>query len=254
MNCKGVNNTIEALTLANITTYLEGGNDDNSELKTHIETCTQCKKTLHEHHAYLNKMSNIHTPEFSKNDAKVMLSKFSHTADNNAVNVNIHNKPAKNDSSFFQGFIAASVLALSVFGAWNVFTNTVVPAPLVVQNNITVPEYITTEVVLVINAPEDMFDADLNIVLPQQVALEGYDDLQELNWAVDLKAGANTLSLPIRVNKHHAINQPLSIMAKLYHYAEEREFEIKIDVEKIQSEQKNSAYLNLVPKNNITRV
>lgn len=250
MNCKHVINNIEALTLADIT----AGFDNGSELNMHIETCSVCKKALQEHHAYLSKMSHIKTPEFNEDDATAILSKFTHSMTSSQINSNNENaKPAKNDSSFLQGFIAASVLALSIFGAWNVFNYTDEQAHVIVQNNVdTAPDYFTTEVVLVINAPEDMYDADLNIVLPQQIALEGYDNLQELSWAVDLKAGVNTLSLPIRVNKHKTIEQPLSIMAKLYHYAEEREFEIKVDVEKIQSQQKNSAYL--VPKNNTTRV
>lgn len=233
MNCKRIINNIEALTLADIT----AGFDSGSKFKMHIETCSVCKKALQEHHVYLSKMSHIQTLEFSEGDAAVMLSKLTHSTV----------KPTKNDNSFLQGFIAASVLALSVFSAWNVFNYTSEQAPIIAQNNVnTAPDYFTTEVVLVINAPEDMYDADLNIVLPQQIVLEGYDNLQELNWSVDLKAGVNTLSLPIRVNKHQAIGQPLSIMAKLYHYAEEREFEIKVNIEKIQYQQKNSAYLGSV--------
>ena len=41
-------------------------------------------------------------------------------------------------------------------------------------------------------------------------------------------------------------------MATLYHYADEREFEIKVDVEKMQAQQQNSAYLT--PVANTTRV
>lgn len=249
MNCKIVNNKIEDFTLDD---FIVGSSIVNEhDLNKHINSCSSCKKTLQEHHTYLVKLSNIQTPELSDNDATAMLNKF---ISNKEVNLTT---PAKSDNSFLQGFIAASVLALSIFGAWNVFNFTGEQAPVIAQQNIldnthTAPEFFTTEVVLIINAPEDMYDADLNIVLPQQIALEGYDNLQELNWAVDLKAGANTLSLPIRVNKHQAVEQPLSIMAKLYHYAEEREFEIKVDVEKIQLQQKNSAYL--APIHNTTRV
>jgi hypothetical protein len=228
---------IEELTLADFTAGLD------SALKAHIETCDACEKTLQNHHSYLHKMSRIEIPEFSENEAATMLSKVvnNHTIDTK--------KSAKNDSGFLQGFIAASVLAISVFGAWNIFNTSPEQAPLIAE---VTPEYFTTEVVLVINAPEDMYEADLNIVLPQQLALEGYENIQDLSWPVDLKAGTNTLSLPIRVNKNKSIEQPLSIMATLYHYAEEREFEIKVDVEKFKFQQKNSAYL--APINNTTRV
>ncbi|WP_077338824.1 hypothetical protein [Pseudocolwellia agarivorans] len=239
MNCKLVNNTIEALNLADFTSGLD------SQLTTHIKTCEACKKALQAQQLYLKKMSQIQAPEFSESEASAMLSHVVNSAQNN-ININ---KPAKNDSSFLQGFIAASVLALSVFGAWNIFNSSPEQTPLVAE---VAPEYFTTEVVLVINAPEDMYDADLNLVLPQQIALEGYDNIHDLSWPVDLKAGTNTLSLPIRVNKNKAVEQPLSIMATLYHYADEREFEIKVDVEKMQAQQQNSAYLT--PVANTTRV
>ncbi len=226
MNCKLVNNAIDELTLAD---FKSGLNDVlNNTLKAHIESCETCEQALQEHHSYIIKMSKTTTPEFSEEQATAMLNKVVNKSNNNAY----ANKSAKNDSSFFQGFIAASVLALSIFGAWNVLTPSADQQPLVVS---TAPEYFTTEVVLVIDAPEDMYDADLNIVLPQQIALEGYDNIKDLSWPVDLKAGTNTLSLPIRVNKNQNLEQPLSIMAKLYHYAEEREFEIKVNVQDMQS-------------------
>lgn len=240
MNCKLVNNTIEALNLADFTSGLD------SQLTTHIKTCEACEKALQAQHLYLKKMSQIKTPEFSENEAAAMLSRVVNSASTHNIDTS---KTAKNDSGFLQGFIAASVLAISVFGAWNIFNSSPEQAPLIAEAT---PEYFTTEVVLVINAPEDMYDADLNLVLPQQIALEGYDNIHDLSWPVDLKAGTNTLSLPIRVNKNKGIEQPLSIMATLYHYAEEREFEIKVDVEKMQAQQKNSAYL--VPVTNTTRV
>ncbi|WP_426360262.1 hypothetical protein ACPUVO_08635 [Pseudocolwellia sp. HL-MZ19] len=231
MNCKLVNNAIDELTVVDFRSGLE--NVLNNTLKAHIESCDTCEKTLQEHHSYIIKMSRSTTPEFSDTQATAMLDKVVNKAGNN-----IHaNKSAKNDSSFFQGFIAASVLALSIFGAWNVLTPSPDQQPLIVSAE---PEYFTTEVVLVIDAPEDMYDADLNIVLPQQIALEGYDNIQDLSWPVDLKAGTNTLSLPIRVNKNQNLEQPLSIMAKLYHYAEEREFEIKVNVQDMKNLQENS--------------
>ena len=225
MNCEFVNNKIEALTLADFANGLD------AELKAHIVNCAGCEQALKIQHAYLTQMSEVTTPDLNPSVAAVMLRNVTERA--------VEQKSTKAGNGFLQGFVAASVLALSVFGTWNIYQS-YEQAPLVAE---AVQESFTTEVVLVINAQEDMYDADLNIILPEEIALEGYDNMQELSWPVDLKAGANTLSLPIRVNKHQAIEQPLSIMAKLYHYAEEREFEIKVDVEKMQAKDKNSAYL-----------
>lgn len=216
MNCELVNKHIDELTLEDFTSGIS--NVLPNECLLHIQSCKACESALQNHHAYLTKLSNIEVPEFSEAEATAMLQRVAANASSQ--------QPVQKNSGFLQGFIAASVLAMSIFGAWNVFNYSADQAPQVVSVE---PEYFTTEVVLVINAPEDMYDADLNITLPQQIALEGYDNIQDLSWPVDLKAGANTLSLPIRVNKN--LNQQLSIMAKLYHYDEEREFEIKVNVE-----------------------
>jgi len=226
MNCELVNKNIDELTIVDLNQPIE------SNLKTHVDSCESCQHALQQQLAYLHRVSTIETPELSAQSAQAMLNKVTHK---NTTHEN-HN------SGFLQGFIAASVLAVSIFGAWNVFTQSPEISPLYAIEN-TQQEFLTTEVTLVINVPEDMYDADLNISLPQHIALEGYDDIQELTWPVDLKAGVNTLSLPIRVNKHLSNGKPLSIMAKLYHYAEEREFEIKVDIDKIQSLQDESALI-----------
>jgi len=244
MNCELVNKAIDELTIADFTSGLD--NVLNESMKTHIEYCGTCEKALQEHHSYVNKLSQMTIPEFSEAEATAMLNKVVNNA-NQTNNIDI-NKSAKNDSGFLQGFIAATVLAVSIFGAWNIFNTTPEQQPLMVSTEL---EYFTTDVVLVINAPEDMYGADLNITLPTQLALEGYDNIQDLSWPVDLKAGTNTLTLPIRVNKNQNLEQPLSIMAKLYHYAEEREFEIKVNVQDMQSQENNSELLT--PAVNTTR-
>jgi len=223
MNCELVNNAIEELTAEDFAAGLD--KSLHSKVIAHIGSCENCEEALQKHHSYITKLSHTHTPEYTDTQATAMLNKVMENAGRGTSQV------AQNNGSFLQGFIAASVLALSIFGTWNYFSTSPTQQPLTVS---TAPEYYTTEVVLVINAPTDMYDADLNITLPQQIALEGYDNIQDLSWPVDLKEGANTLSLPIRVNKNQNLEQPLSIMAKLYHYAEEREFEIKVHVDDMQ--------------------
>lgn len=215
MNCEQTINHIEALSVHSINNPLR------TEYSDHIKKCESCQKSYLEQKAYLAQMQNMKTPDLSPSSASVLLRNVRNKTDGN------NSKPAR--SSFMQGFIAASVLALSVFGVWSTsqFQNNE-------QEVVALPRFITTEVVLVINAPEDIYDADLNLVLPQQVSLKGYEDMPELTWPVDLKQGVNTLSLPIRINADQQLTKPFSIMAKLYHYTDEREFEIIVDLSKAQ--------------------
>lgn len=138
------------------------------------------------------------------------------------------NKATTKNVGFFQGFIAASVLAIAVLGTYNGLINDKQQPDLV--STTSTEEPFNTEVVLVIYAPEDINDADLELMLPQQIAIEGFENIQQLSWPVDLKQGTNTLELPIRVNRDKSLEQPLSIMATLYHDANERNFEINIDL------------------------
>jgi hypothetical protein len=212
MNCEQMTNTIESLNIRSIKNGL------SAECHEHIQQCDTCQESYQEHTAYLTQMQGLPTPDLSASAASVMLRNVRLQSTKQKI------KPAR--TNFMQGFIAASILSLSVFGSWSTWNN------LAGDQVVAVPSFITTEVVLVINAPEDIYDADLNIVLPQQVALVGYEDVPELTWPVDLKKGVNTLSLPIRVNTDKQLTQPFSIMAKLYHYSDEREFEIKVDLSK----------------------
>ena len=162
-------------------------------------------------------MHSLVTPDLHPAFAAKALKKVSQT-----------NKPAVN-VSFLQGFIAASVLAVSVLGTYTAFNNNEQAVQLVATQQASV---ISTEATLVIYAPEDLNDADLDLILPEQVAIVGFDNIQQLSWPVDLKKGSNTLSLPIRVNMDKSLEQPLSIMATLYHEADERNFEININLTK----------------------
>ena len=211
MNCELVTNHIEALNLE------EAEQLTSLELGEHLQACEKCMNSYEEHLAYLKKMQAVKTPSLHPSTAAKMLREVGEASE----------KKAKKGNSFVQGFIAASVLAISVIGTYTTITNT--QQPIIAQQK---QQFIDQNVTIVIHADTDFDDAELDLILPQQVAIAGFDNMQQLTWPVDLKAGANTLELPIRVNMDKALEQPLSIMATLYHEADERNFEIDINVNK----------------------
>ena len=216
MNCELVNQKIETLTLAEVATVLP-------TIQAHLETCETCQHNYQQQLAYLQLMRTVKTPDLHPAAASKML----RTAGE-------QKQTTKPSATFIQGFIAASVLAISILGTYTVFTNNEQTNELVVtttesnENN----NVIDTEVVLVINSPTDISGADLDLVLPEEVTIVGLENIQQLSWPVDLKKGVNTLELPIRVNMNKALEQPLSIIATLYHEANERNFEIDIGMTK----------------------
>lgn len=212
MNCELINHQIEQLSKEDLTKPLD------SEIEAHIQQCDACMNSYQRHLAYLKKMQQVQTPSLHPSTAAKMLREA--REQNNATQ--------KPNNGFLQGFIAASVLAVSVLGTVNLLDKP--DAPLLVDNQST--EYIDKNVTIVIHSKNELHDAELDLILPQQVAIAGFDNIQQLTWPVDLKAGANTLELPIRVNMDKALEQPLSIMATLYHEESERNFEVDIELNK----------------------
>lgn len=213
MNCDKATQYIEGTSLPINHSKLD------EEFLIHIKQCDTCNTCFQQHQVYLTSIKQMKTPNMSPSSASRMFRHVRQQATEQRI------KPAR--SSFMQGFVAASVLALAILGSWSTWQNHTNKQEIVAS-----PTYITTEVVLVINAPEDIYDADLNLELPSKVALIGYENSPELTWPIDLKKGVNTLSLPIKVQSNETAQQPFSITAKLYHYTEEREFEIKVDLSK----------------------
>jgi len=50
---------------------------------------------------------------------------------------------------------------------------------------------------VVVNAPRDLLDAHVTILLPEQVEMAGFPGKSEIEWKTDLRKGKNLLSLPI---------------------------------------------------------
>ena len=211
MNCEIVNNQIDELSLSDL-------NNISDELTAHLKQCAACKAQYQAHQTYLQRIQAINTPDLQPAVAAIMLRKAKQQG----------NKTTTKNVGFLQGFIAASILAISVLGTYNGFFGNNLQFDLVEKKLTNEP--FSTEVVLVIYAPEDINDADLELMLPQHIAIAGFENIQQLSWPVDLKQGTNTLELPIRVNRDKSLEQPLSIMATLYHDANERNFEINIDL------------------------
>jgi len=50
---------------------------------------------------------------------------------------------------------------------------------------------------VVVNAPRDLLDAHVTILLPAQIEMVGFPGKKEIQWKTDLRKGKNLLSLPI---------------------------------------------------------
>lgn len=211
MKCEHITHQIEQLNLDDINKPLA------TEISTRIKECDVCMNQYQRHLAYLHKMQAAPTPSLHPSAAAKMLKEASLLGE----------KKSKKDNGFIKGFIAASVLALSVFGTYTTINQD--DALVVKQSQI---EFIDKNVTIIIHSKTEIYDAELDLILPQEVAIAGFENIHELTWPVDLKKGANILELPVRVHRNNESQQPLSILATLYHESDERNFEFNIDLTK----------------------
>ncbi|QKX16422.1 anti-sigma factor [Microbulbifer sp. YPW1] len=68
--------------------------------------------------------------------------------------------------------------------------------------------------------------AMISVSLPENLALEGYGDQRELRWRADLNAGANRLTLPVRVRN----GQRTEILIRIEHQGAHKEFYVPVDL------------------------
>ncbi|AWB68435.1 hypothetical protein C2869_19375 [Saccharobesus litoralis] len=221
MNCEFVNNHLDEI--------IDGSLDKENVLETqrHIETCAECQINMAEHRQYLNMMHRFKAPELEPERASEMLGTATGRLQQS------HGQ----QSGFIKGFVAASVMFVGLFSAYQYQT----VEPTAPTNIVALTQHeLLTEVTLVINVPQDMPNADLSLMLPDYVAVQGYEGEEELNWLVDLKKGANALSLPIQVASGIDVNQSMSFMATLDYDNKQKEFELKVNLVTPQSQAQNS--------------
>lgn len=88
----------------------------------------------------------------------------------------------------------------------------------------------STSISLVIEVPSDMIQADLTLEFPDQLRWDGFEELQSIEWAVDLQQGANILELPVTLVSRLVNDQPLIITASLEYQKKIRNFQLPVQL------------------------
>ncbi|PCJ15824.1 MAG: hypothetical protein COB04_12645 [Gammaproteobacteria bacterium] len=189
---------------------------ENMLFSSHLSDCETCQQSLVEHQAYLAKIRQLQAPQAAP-EMVTRLIGFPRE----------RNKQSPN--SFWQGFVAASILAVMVIGSYLVVESDPVHTSMMVSigSNIQAVD-------IAINAPSDMSEVTLSISLPDQLEVEGYGDTRQLIWTVDLIEGANQLTLPIRFIAGQTLSKPTVINVVMLHEEKERDFQIEVNFDPAQ--------------------
>lgn len=192
------------------------------ELDEHVAACSQCQQYVSSHRQYMKKMAACR-PDHSTGARAMNLLK--NTVEDQAILNHKHHQR----HAFTQGFAAASVLAFAFFIGFSfMFIESDKSMDLVFE---TVDDNIldkNSEVTIVILAPKDMSNAMLSFALPEGLEIEGHEGFGFVEWPVSLKAGVNTLTLPV-------VNYSISASATKIHAAlsfeeEYREFSLDVNL------------------------
>jgi hypothetical protein len=183
-------------------------------LQTHVDQCSLCHKVIVEHREYLQRMVNFEAPSPA---------------------------PGTNarQSSFMQGFAAASVMAMALFGGFMVLQGGGEQNldPMLAE---WIQPWEAQEVTVVINVPVDLPGAQLALQMPAELRLQGYSELDRLSWQVDLKKGANTLTLPITVQPGTDLTQPIFISAEVGYQNQYKGFQLPVELKTPQTRRQDA--------------
>lgn len=197
------------------------------QMAAHASQCTACRQSQVQHHIYCKAAAAFSTPELRGASKARLL----HTLNNGYSN----QTPAKSHAfkNFAGGFAAASMLAIALFIGHNA---TQTQAPTGFQQFVSYEEDLQREITIVINAPADMNSAELVLNLPSDMSIVGEDYLDQIQLSVDLKKGANQITLPVMIEPYAIYADSIALAASLNYKNQQKTFSLNVELDTPQDE------------------
>ncbi len=178
MNCTDTQNLLDDYLDNDLTA------NDHRLMDFHINNCSSCKQLFDEAMAIREALKTLpvkdSTVDFEGRVFAEVRNQYAHKS---------------GGSRFISGF--ATAIAASVF-FWVASTLFFAQEPLIGEQNIIIVSMNESRPVrLMFDAPSDIQQVTLSLVLPENIELDGYPGKPELSWNTSLKKGQNVLSLPI---------------------------------------------------------
>lgn len=189
----------------------------------HLEHCPRCNENLAEHHSYLALMGDLPAPQAAPGRLAHMLRQARLAGESTR-------QQGSGRWAFLGGFATAAALALLLLaGQWPPGAPLQQADP--AKKLAAIAEHaLRRQVTVVINVPADMPDADLALDFPAALRLEGLEDLHHVAWSVDLKKGANVLTLPLTIAAGTDLAATQTIEATVRYEDREKDFDLPVDL------------------------
>lgn len=192
------------------------------ELQQHLNTCADCTTALIEHQEYRKQMRQLCVPEPESGYYALLLRQARVEGEQQ-----LQGQIARRHR--FQGFAAAAALAFGIFAVFN-FNQSRPFADIGSEQFAQQNELVSDEITVLINVPADMPGASLALEFPAELSLQGFDNEQLLAWQVDLKKGANTITLPVLASAAYAKGQTLLVSAQIEYNNKSKYFQLPVEL------------------------
>jgi len=219
MNCETVENFLSSAQQGDLELAPE------NLMLHHAKQCASCQQRIADTEHYLNKLEVLEGPELGEGGAQRIL---------NRLNVEIERKSQAERRSalpwwrnaFSLGFATACFLCASVLMlmSLNVAPKQAVP---VAHINRGVHEQ---NISLVIDVPRDMSQANLIIEFPADLRWRGLEDMEKIEWPVNLQKGENILELPVSYTLGKFSKKPQVIKASIRYGDTSRSFALPVSL------------------------
>lgn len=201
MDCRQANEHIQA--------WLDGGlaDDELAALQSHLEHCPRCREASREWAALQRALRELPAPEPPPDLTERLWA----------------GQPRRRHYSWSVAAAAGLVLAL-VLTPFLVPDGREAPDGRQPVASLQVPADGNRTLQLSLSSPQDLEQVELTLVLPDNLALEGYPGQQVLRWKTDLLAGDNRLSLPLEARTAGGGD----LIARIEHNGESEEMRVHV--------------------------
>lgn len=191
----------------------------------HAKQCPSCQQSIADLERYLQALETLEEPELGSDGARRIL---------NRLNAEIEGKVQLGRETtlpwwrhgFSLGFVTASILCISVVMLMplNVMPQQAVP---VAQIDRGVHEQ---NISLVIDVPLDMTQANLILEFPADLRWRGLEDMERIEWPVNLQKGENILVLPVSYSLGPLAQKTQVITASIRYGDTSRSFSLPVSL------------------------
>jgi len=226
MNCQATQDFLYSCNVDTLPLAQEG------LIQHHIKHCQQCQQLHKDTQRYVAAISVSEPKQMSPWQKRRVLS---------VIPKEQKREYRKLSLWFGQGFVTASIIISAVIFGILAMEPSRAPSqvlaaiPLDSDSTVIASESSEQNISLMIEVPEDMSQADLALEFPDSLRWSGLEELERIEWAVDLQKGPNVLDVPVSYLQQISNTKPQFITASIRYGEKTRSFKLPVSAnDKVQ--------------------